>query len=170
MGISYPELKSDTIVRAMAERTSDPRLLNSLIKIAENRALTVAELAAINKNLDGFDKTLGLHFRHIEQGQVISEILVADIHLQPYGLVNGGVFSAIAESTGSLAGLIAAEGRQVVGINNSTDFIRSVRSGMLIAEATPIQLGRKTQLWQVETKNNGKVSSRTTLRTMILSN
>jgi 1,4-dihydroxy-2-naphthoyl-CoA hydrolase len=37
----------------------------------------------------------------------------------------------------------------VVGVSNSTNFIRAVRSGLLQVEATPLQRGRTQQLWQV---------------------
>lgn len=37
----------------------------------------------------------------------------------------------------------------VVGLNNSTDFLRATRAGTLIAEALPLHLGRTPQLWEV---------------------
>jgi uncharacterized protein (TIGR00369 family) len=37
----------------------------------------------------------------------------------------------------------------VVGVSNTTHFIRAVRSGLLSVEATPLQRGRTQQLWQV---------------------
>jgi uncharacterized protein (TIGR00369 family) len=37
----------------------------------------------------------------------------------------------------------------VVGVNNSTDFLRAVTEGRLTATATPVHRGRSQQLWQV---------------------
>jgi acyl-coenzyme A thioesterase PaaI-like protein len=37
----------------------------------------------------------------------------------------------------------------VVGVTNTTNFIRSVSSGRILVEATPIQQGRTQQFWEV---------------------
>jgi uncharacterized protein (TIGR00369 family) len=39
---------------------------------------------------------------------------------------------------------------KVVGVSNTTDFLRAVREGRLTATATPVHRGRSQQLWQVE--------------------
>lgn len=125
-------------------------------------------LELVNAGIGGLDQTLGIRYTFIGNGRVGAEIDVDERHLQPVGLVNGGVFSALAESAGSLAGMVAAEGRIVVGVNNNTDFISSVREGVIHAEATPIQVGGRTQVWQVLMTNNDRLVARTTLRTMVL--
>jgi uncharacterized protein (TIGR00369 family) len=40
------------------------------------------------------------------------------------------------------------EGRSVVGLENSTSFIRAVREGRLRATATPLTRGRRSQVWE----------------------
>ena len=87
--------------------------------------------------------------------------------LQPWGLVNGGVFSSIAESVGSLAGVVMA-GEVVVGVNNNTDFIKSVTQGIIEARATPIQAGRRSQIWNIELHHEGKLVALSKLLTMTL--
>jgi uncharacterized protein (TIGR00369 family) len=70
---------------------------------------------------------------------------------QPFGIVHGGVYCALVESAASIAGsLWFGERGTVVGVNNSTNFIRAISSGEVTATATPIQRGRTQQLWQVE--------------------
>ena len=88
-------------------------------------------------------------------------------HLQPAGLVNGGVFASIGETVASVAGIVRAGGA-VVGVNNDTNFIRSVRSGVIEATAEPIQLGRRTQLWRVDMRNEDRLAAQTILRTMVV--
>lgn len=139
-----------------------------LARIAADRPLNAAELEALNAASSGLDRTLGLRYTTIENGRVITELHVAAKHLQIVGLVNGGVYAAMAESTGSVAGMVAARGRGVVGVNNSTDFISPVRSGVIVAEATPIQLGGRTQLWHIRCTHRGELVARSTLRTMIV--
>jgi uncharacterized protein (TIGR00369 family) len=72
-------------------------------------------------------------------------------HLQPYGIVHGGVYCSVVEASASIgAALWYGERGQVVGAANNTNFLRAVREGRLVATATPVHRGRSQQLWQVE--------------------
>ena len=81
----------------------------SLARIAEQRPLAEDELEQLNNASAGLNRTLGLRYVEVGPERVVSELRVTANHLQPAGLVNGGVFSALAESVGSLAGVIADE-------------------------------------------------------------
>lgn len=140
----------------------------SLAKIAVERPLSTEELDMLNNGNFGLDRTLGLRYVDVDPDKVVSELRVTAKHLQPAGLVNGGVYCAIAESTASTAGIIFGRGKPVVGVNNNTDFIAAVKDGIIRAEATSIQRGGRTQVWQVLCTHNGELVARTTLRTMIL--
>lgn len=140
----------------------------SLAKIAVERPLSTEELDMLNNGNFGLDRTLGLRYVDVGPDKVVSELRVTAKHLQPAGLVNGGVYCAIAESTASTAGIIFGRGKPVVGVNNNTDFIAAVKDGIIRAEATSIQRGGRTQVWQVLCTHNGELVARTTLRTMIL--
>lgn len=130
-------------------------------------ALDADTLSALNNRNAGFDRHLGITYTQVADGRVRAEIEVGPHLLQPVGLVNGGVFCALAESVGSIAG-VAAAGAPVVGVNNDTDFIDSVCGGVIEAKATPIQLGGRTQLWEVLMRNEGRLVARSTLRTMVM--
>ena len=41
-------------------------------------------------------------------------------------------------------------GKPAVGMSNHTDFLRSMREGTITAVATPIHVGRSSQLWEVD--------------------
>jgi len=72
-------------------------------------------------------------------------------HLQGYGIVHGGVHCGLIESLASIgAALVALPRKQtVVGLENTTSFVRAVRAGSkLHAVSTPITRGRKTQIWE----------------------
>jgi 1,4-dihydroxy-2-naphthoyl-CoA hydrolase len=101
---------------------------------------------------DGFGTaTLGLRWDRIRLEAVHAHLEIDDRHHQPYGIVHGGVWCAVVESMASVAAAlqVAASGRFVVGVSNSTDFLRSHRQGRIDAVATPIHVGRSQQLWQV---------------------
>ena len=98
----------------------------------------------------GFTKLVGLRFEEVSGDRVVVVCPVtSDLH-QPYGLVHGGVYAALAETAASVgaAAWLGDRGR-TVGISNQTDFLRAVRDGELRAAATPLSRGRTTQLWQV---------------------
>jgi uncharacterized protein (TIGR00369 family) len=54
----------------------------------------------------------------------------------------------------------------VVGISNTTHFLRSTSSGELIAEATPLHIGRSGQIWDVaiHRSSDGKLVSQGQVR------
>ncbi len=101
---------------------------------------------------DGFGTaTLGLVWDRLSLHEVAGHLEIDDRHRQPYGIVHGGVWCSVVESLASVAGAlqVASSGRYVVGVSNSTDFLRSHREGRVDALATPIHVGRTQQLWQV---------------------
>jgi uncharacterized protein (TIGR00369 family) len=98
-----------------------------------------------------FQELLGLEVVEASGDRVVCTCRVRpDMH-QPYGILHGGVYCSIVESAASLAGALwlGSEGN-VVGVVNTTNFIRATREGTLTATATPLQRGRTQQLWQVE--------------------
>jgi 1,4-dihydroxy-2-naphthoyl-CoA hydrolase len=104
----------------------------------------------------GLVKLLGIRVEAASGDRVVLSCPVtADLH-QPYGLVHGGVYATLAETAASIAAALWFGDRgKVVGVSNSTDFLRAVRGGALRAEATPLARGRTTQLWQVEIGDDG---------------
>jgi 1,4-dihydroxy-2-naphthoyl-CoA hydrolase len=93
-----------------------------------------------------------LGFEAIEVGPEVARARfeVKQCHRQPYGIVHGGVYCTLVETAASVAAAIwFGERGHVVGVNNSTNFIRATREGTLTATATPLQRGRTQQLWQV---------------------
>ena len=106
--------------------------------------------AVLNENLGGFNRTMGLAFIKATNAEVIGELTIAEQHLQPYGIVHGGVHAGLVEAacaTGAAVDAIA-HGRSVVGLENSTSFIRAARSGKLRVTARPVTRGRRTQVWE----------------------
>lgn len=100
-----------------------------------------------------FDKELGLEFTEISPDRTRARLDVVPKLLQPMGIVHGGVYCSMVESLASVAAYtwMAAKGGEgsVVGVNNNTDFLRAIGSGMIYGTAIPIHRGRRQQLWQV---------------------
>ena len=97
-----------------------------------------------------FDESMGTRTVLAEADRVVAELSVTPQHHQPGGTVHGGVFATLAELTASVGANVWLDGSGVaVGVSNHTDFLRAVVDGQLSAEATPLQRGRRLQLWEV---------------------
>jgi 1,4-dihydroxy-2-naphthoyl-CoA hydrolase len=69
---------------------------------------------------------------------------------QPMGILHGGASVALAETIGSFAAQMCAEpGHFCVGLEINANHIRSVREGLVYGIATPIHIGRSTQVWNI---------------------
>lgn len=99
----------------------------------------------------GFGNGIGMEYTEVTPDKVVMTVEIGPHLHQPYGIVHGGVYCAIAEEVASVAGAVWLGGEgKVVGVNNSTDFLRAVREGVLTATGTPVHRGRSQQLWRVE--------------------
>ena len=97
-----------------------------------------------------FQEALGLELIEATVDEVTFTCRIRPVMHQPYGIVHGGVYCTIVETAASVAAAIwLGEEGNVVGVNNSTNFIRATREWTLTATATPLQRGRTQQLWQV---------------------
>ena len=74
------------------------------------------------------------------------------MHLQPYGIVHGGVYSSLAESLTSAATYRAVqdEGKVAMGQASDTSFLRPITDGHINAVARARHQGGTTWIWDVE--------------------
>jgi uncharacterized protein (TIGR00369 family) len=109
------------------------------------------DIVAVINALPGWTKEMGIAILTATPEEVSCALEVGEKHHQGYGIVHGGVHAGIVETLASIgAGLVAKpRGQRVVGVENSTSFIRAVRSGRLHANARPVTRGRTSQVWEV---------------------
>ena len=110
-----------------------------------------------------FDDFINHEILEISENYIKSSLVVEDYHKQPMGMVHGGVIDTMAEASISYAAYYTQEGTWV-GVNNNTDFIKAVTEGTIICEATPIKLGKRSQIWEAILSNNDEVCARSTVR------
>ncbi len=94
---------------------------------------------------------MGLVFSLANADEVVASWQVEAHHRQPYGIVHGGVYCGVIEalcSTGAAISAMSTTGYSVVGLENTTSFIRAVRGGRLTARARPVHRGRRSQVWE----------------------
>lgn len=78
--------------------------------------------------------------------------------VQPHGILHGGASVALAETLGSIAGTLVLdpEKEYCVGLEINANHIRSVRNGFVYGTASPIHIGRKTQVWEIRIEDESK--------------
>ena len=103
-----------------------------------------------------FDALYGHKIIKIERDSIKTELLITSDHHQPMGLVHGGVYASMAEAAISYAAYFTQEGVWV-GVNNNTDFLKSAKEGKLICEASPIKIGKRSQLWEAKIYNDSNL-------------
>jgi 1,4-dihydroxy-2-naphthoyl-CoA hydrolase len=121
---------------------------------------------ALESIRSGWTDAMGMTFGRVTPTEVTMEWTVGPQHLQPFGLVHGGVYCGAVETACSMGALAAAgPAAEVVGIENHTSFLRPVRSGVLRLCATPVQVGQRAQLWEARiTDEQGKLVATGRLR------
>jgi uncharacterized protein (TIGR00369 family) len=99
----------------------------------------------------GFSTSIGMHMEEVTGTRVTGWVDIGPNHLQPGSIVHGGVYASIVEEAASYGASFAVRdrGQSVVGVANTTNFIRSVSDGRILVEAFPIQQGRTQQFWEV---------------------
>ena len=71
---------------------------------------------------------------------------------QPMGLLHGGASVALAETLGSIAAhtrLPDPTKQACVGLEINANHLKGVRDGYVIGRASPIHVGRSTQVWEI---------------------
>ena len=111
----------------------------------------------INDHLGGYNRSTGLRFTEAVPDRVVAELTVTETHLQPYGIVHGGILAGMVESLCSVGAALTVieDGKNAVGLENSTSFLRAVRGGTLQGIATPVRAGRRTQVWEAKILDQG---------------
>jgi len=95
--------------------------------------------------------TLGMKIVELTPQRVVATMPVDDRTRQPFGLLHGGASVALAETVASLGGAMNVDLEQfsVVGVEINANHLRAKREGIVTGTATPIHVGRSTQVWEI---------------------
>ncbi|MDP8305427.1 MAG: hotdog fold thioesterase [Candidatus Chlorobium antarcticum] len=104
---------------------------------------------------------LGIEMLETGTNFMIARMPVDHRTIQRIGILNGGASLALAETVGSIAASYCVDRElfYIVGQEINANHIRPVRSGFVYATATPIHLGRTSQVWDIKIRNEeGKLT------------
>ena len=110
--------------------------------------------------VSGFDALYGLEVLEVTEELVRARVPVRDALRQPFGLLHGGVLTAVAETLASLgtAAVVVPQGEAAMGLSNSTSFLRPITHGTVHGRAIRRHRGRTTWIWDIEmTDDDGRL-------------
>ena len=114
------------------------------------------KLKRINDSIQNtMTSTIGIEITDIGDDFICGKMPVDERTTQPFGLLHGGASVALAETLGSIGGGIKVHSNNetVVGIEINANHLKSVRDGWVYGKATPIRIGKKIQVWNIEITN-----------------
>lgn len=107
-----------------------------------------------NKTLMG---TLGIQFTEYSPECVKTTMTVTEKHMQPFGLMHGGVSGVIAETISSAGSeqFVDHSRQSIVGLELNMNHIRAAHLGEIITGiGIPIHVGRRTLVWEIKLYND----------------
>jgi len=95
--------------------------------------------------------TLDMDIIEMTRERVVARMPVAPKVHQPFGLLHGGASVALAETVASIGGWMNVDQDKegVVGLEINANHLRGKRDGAVTAVATPMHVGRRTQVWEI---------------------
>jgi 1,4-dihydroxy-2-naphthoyl-CoA hydrolase len=104
--------------------------------------------------------TLGIELTEIGEDYICGRMPVDHRTHQPMGILHGGASVAFAETLGSIGGWLSLpdESQYCVGLEINANHIKSVKDGFVYGKASPLHIGRNTQIWEIKiTTEDGKL-------------
>jgi 1,4-dihydroxy-2-naphthoyl-CoA hydrolase len=115
------------------------------------------KIQRVNDSLQNtMTSTIGIEITDIDNDFICGKIPVDERTIQPFGLLHGGASAALVETLGSIAGGIKVypNNETGVGIEINANHLTSARDGWVYGKATPIRIGKKIQIWNIEISND----------------
>lgn len=107
-------------------------------------------------------ETLDIEYLEVSEGKISARMPVNSKTFQPMKRLHGGAIMALAESVasaGSLA-MVDASKVQVLGTEISGSHVNGATDGFVTAEATILNAGRTSHLWEIRiVSDSGKLIS-----------
>jgi uncharacterized protein (TIGR00369 family) len=107
---------------------------------------------------------LGFELTEAGAEEARGRFAVEDRVRQPYGIVHGGAYAAMAETLASAATYLAVkdDGQLAMGQSNITNFLRPVSEGTVHAHGRRLHRGRTSWVWDVDfTDDDGRLCATT---------
>lgn len=113
-------------------------------------------------------ESLEIVFTDFTENTLSAKMPVGDKTVQPFRILHGGASIALAETVGSVASLhmIDSETQITVGQSVSSNHLKAARSGDVLATAKAKHIGKSSQVWEIEIRNENNDLVNITILTM----
>ena len=105
---------------------------------------------------DTMGEHLGIEVSDIGEDYLEARMPVDGRTMQPDRILHGGASVALAETLGSVGGSMCVDRErfQIVGVEINANHLRPATGGHVTGRAIPIHLGRRTQVWNIEIRDD----------------
>ena len=104
---------------------------------------------------ESLGRTLGIEIVEAGPERVVATMPVGPRVHQPLGYLHGGASVALAETVVSVGAYLAApEGHTAFGMEINANHLRPMRAGVLTATGVPVHVGRTSQVWQADLRDD----------------
>ena len=119
-----------------------------------------------------FAELKGVTFTEADRDRVVARMQIRPDLCTLNQVIHGGALMALADSVGAAATVINLpdDAKGTTTLESKTNFIGAAREGTtVIATATPVHRGRRTQVWQTRLESeDGKLIALVTQTQMVL--
>ena len=136
------------------------------------KRLNAAYLEAVAKKVSAspFFTLISMEINSLAPGQSLIEVVVQEKHLQPFGLVHGGVYSSLVDAAAFWA--VYTEIEEDAGMTTvelKLNYLAPIFEGTMIAKGKSIKVGKTLCVGEASIEDeNGKLLARGTETMMVL--
>ncbi len=174
--------KTGTATQKTATQTAAAK--KAAVKKAETaakprQAAAAAKAPPFRKNgIDGVDlimggqpaRRLGVQLVSATRTKIVARLPIRPYHMNRGQRVNGGVLMAFADLLGAAGTVMNLEpGWRTTTLESKTNFFAAGQPPVLLAESTPLHVGRSTNVWQTRiTNEDGRLVALVTQTQIVL--
>jgi len=125
----------------------------------------------MQQELPPFSRWMGITVTLATPERVVAELTVREELCTIGEILHGGAIMAFADTIGAIGTMVnLREGQGTTTVESKTNFFAASPVGTrLIAEATPLHRGRRTQVWETRVTNEaGRLVAKVTQTQMVL--
>lgn len=107
------------------------------------------------RSKDTMAEWIGIEYCEIGDNYLVARMPADHRTFQPLKMINGGAFCTLAETVGSMAANLYIDRTKKValGLDINANHIKSVGQGFVYGKATPLHIGKTTQVWEIKITN-----------------
>ncbi len=112
------------------------------------------EALAILVNRCPYFSLLSMEIKDLQRGTCLLEIRLGEKHLQPFGMVHGGVIASIVDSVAFWAAFSEVEeGKGLTTVEMKLNYLAPAQRGKLVAQGQRIKMGKTLALGEAHVRN-----------------